>query len=115
MEKADAEKIAEAVKAAVRAALEPPEEKHEPAKEAEEPKPEKRKYETFEKDGYKYLPLKASSVKDVIDTLNDIYHPDSHDFLACPTCRSIFDDEIKGMGYSIDDKGDVITIKRGKK
>ena len=114
MEKEDADKIAEAVKAAVRAALEPANEKHtEPEKEPEKPAP--KKYEVFEKDGYKYLPLKASSVKDVIDTLNDVYHPDSHDFLSCPTCRPIFEDEVKHMGYTIDDRGDTITIKRTKK
>jgi len=50
------------------------------------------------------------TVKDVMDELNDIYHPTTHDFLACNICRPMFEDEVKTMGYDVQDKNGIITI-----
>ena len=99
MESENIDRIAEAVKIAVRAAL-TPEDKEE---DKEEPKiPEIGAKEKTA--GY------AKGVASIMDQLNEIYHPTSHDFMACKTCRPLFEDKIKGMGYDVVDNEGKITI-----
>ena len=62
------------------------------------------------KDVINYKIPRPKSVKDVMDELNDIYHPTTHDFLACEVCKPLFEDEIKTMGYDVLDKNGIITI-----
>jgi len=62
------------------------------------------------KDLIDYKIPKPKSVKDVMDELNNIYHPTTHDFLACEVCRPLFEDEVKAMGYDVVDKNGVVTI-----
>jgi len=65
---------------------------------------------TSPKDVINYKIPRPRTVKDVMDELNNIYHPTTHDFLACNICRPMFEDEVKAMGYDVVDKNGVITI-----
>jgi DNA replication initiation complex subunit (GINS family) len=116
MEDETVNKIAAAVSAAVKEALKPApaEEAHKEEKPAE-PKPQPKRYEIIEKDGIKYVPVKRDNVRDVLETLNEIYHPDSHDFLSCPTCKPLFSEDIKKMGYEVKESKDgVLSIAKKK-
>jgi len=53
---------------------------------------------------------KPKSVKEVMDELNEIYHPTTHDFLSCEVCKPLFENEVKNMGYDVQEKNGVITI-----
>ena len=83
-----------------------------------EPEPQAQKQEevkqehvvTNPKDVINYKIPRPRTVKDVMDELNDIYHPTTHDFLACNICRPMFEDEVKNMGYDVQDKNGIITI-----
>jgi hypothetical protein len=83
-----------------------------------EPEPQAQKQEevkqehvvTSPKDILDYKIPRPRTVKDVMDELNDIYHPTTHDFLACNICRPMFEDEVKAMGYDVQDKNGIITI-----
>ena len=84
----------------------------------QEPEPQAQKQEevkqehvvTSPNDILNYKIPKPRTVKDVMDELNNIYHPTTHDFLACNICKPMFEDEVKAMGYDVQDKNGVITI-----
>lgn len=59
------------------------------------------KYDTIVSNGRRYVELKADSVGTVIDELNGVFHPRGHDFLSCKICRSIFENKVRQMGYSV--------------
>ena len=100
MEAESIDKIAEAVKVAVKAALEPNEKENE---NKEEPK--------IPEIGAKEKTAgTAKGVASIMDQLNEIYHPTSHDFMACKTCRPLFETKIKDMGYDVVDEHGKITI-----
>lgn len=58
-------------------------------------------YDTIVSHGKKYVELDAHSVITVIDELNKVFHPTTHDFLSCPVCRPLFESKINAMGYDI--------------
>ena len=62
------------------------------------------------KDVINYKIPRPKSVKDVMDELNNIYHPTTHDFLACEVCKPLFEDEVRNMGYDVVEKNGTITI-----
>ena len=118
MDEKDIETFAEAFKVALKNLTAKPEEaakkeeapqetqkqeapKQEQAKPEAEPQAQKQeevKQEhvvTSPKDILDYKIPRPRTVKDVMDELNDIYHPTTHDFLACNICRPMFEDEVK--------------------
>lgn len=62
--------------------------------------------------GVRYIPLEARNAVDVIRTLDDIWHPTTHDSLACPTCKPLVENYFKEKNYDVkeDARTGAITI-----
>ncbi len=71
---------------------------------AEAPKPEEHKF--YDHGTYK-------GIDDIINELNELYHPTTHDFLACDVCRPLFEKKVAEIGYDVkEDNGKIIISQK---